>query len=238
MSSTINRVPSTQTVEELIKQAILNGHFPRGSQLPPERSLVERFGVSRTAIREAMKSLHAQGIVSVRHGYGTFVSEDSGHFLALSMSTLLAMGDISLSETMGVREVLEPSLSAYAAEHRSDEQADELMEIVSRMTQTVGDPYRYEELDAAFHFAIARVTRNRLISQILQSVRELLRTQIHDLLEDPAWQSATLRDEQHRLIAEAIRHRDKEGARTAMRRHLELSTVLMVARLRRDSDEE
>jgi GntR family transcriptional regulator, transcriptional repressor for pyruvate dehydrogenase complex len=225
----INRIPNTQAVERLIKESIHSGEFQRGSKLPPERTFVERFGVSRTAIREAMKSLQAQGIVVVRHGYGTYVCEDFGHFLALPMSNLLEMGDISVKETMYVRELFEPSLAAYAAEHRSDAQAEELLQLEEAMTRTVGDPYAYEELDAEFHRAIAAITGNRLIVQILESIRGILRAQIHALVNDAQRLGAEYRHDEHNLIGKAIRQQDAEAARAAMQQHLKSSTALMLA---------
>jgi GntR family transcriptional repressor for pyruvate dehydrogenase complex len=207
-----------------IKQRIASGEFARGAQLPTERVLAERSGVSRTAIREAVKLLQAQGLISVRHGYGTFVKENADEALSVPMETLLGFGDISLDEIMSVRQIIEPPLASYAARHRTATNLRDITKVVTTMLATA-DPYEHEQLDAEFHHHIANIFGNRLAIQLLKSIRGLLQVQLRQVFDRPDWVSSA--DKYHQLILDAIHARDADGAEQMMKEHLQTSQGFM-----------
>ena len=222
----VRRPPYHIAVAGQLREAIARGELERGAQIPTERELGERYGVSRTAVREGIKSLQAEGLLSVVHGRGTFVVSDGPDLLSRPLATLVAMGDVSISELTAVRRLIEPPLASYAALHRTDAEAQELTDILAQ-TRLVSDPDQYEALDAEFHLAIARVSRNRLADQLMGSLRSILATTIEDMLRSRSWLGSTV-DEQHFWIAEAIERRDSSRAYDAMHEHLRISEERML----------
>jgi GntR family transcriptional repressor for pyruvate dehydrogenase complex len=208
-----------EQVVERIRQQILSGELTSGDQLPNERSLGERYGVSRTVIREAMKTLIQSGLVEVRRGQGTFVVD--GTAKAFKQSLRLMMGFASEERIGGmveVRELLEPEIAARAALRRSDADLESLRSAVHDMDLALDDAKAFIEADNRFHVALAVATQNHFIPRLLDSVVDLLqelRGHIFQVSGGP-----TRGQRHHRVILAAIEAGDADAARTAMLAHL------------------
>jgi GntR family transcriptional regulator, transcriptional repressor for pyruvate dehydrogenase complex len=232
-----------EQVVERIRQRILAGELKSGDQLPNERSLGERYGVSRTVIREAVKTLIQNGLVEVRRGQGTFVVDGTAD--ALKESLRLMMGFASeerrAGEMVEVRELLEPDIAAAAARRRSEEDLANLRAAINEMDAALGDAQRFIEADNRFHVALAVATQNHFIPRLLDSVVDLLqemRAQIFEVTGGP------IRGQQHhRVILAAVEAGDAEGARAAMLSHLAqvrqdgLNAVRLADREKNDGEE-
>src|SRR4051812_9357122 len=107
-----------QQIVEQIERSIRDGQLRAGDQLPPERELAQRFGVSRTAVREAVKALGEKGLIQSQHGRGTFVTDGSEHAIRNSLDRIVTVGGARPDGTahlIAVRQMLEPEIAARAA---------------------------------------------------------------------------------------------------------------------------
>lgn len=217
-----------EQVVERLRLQIFNGVLQNGDQLPNERKLAEDYGVSRTVIREAMKTLVNDGLVEVRTGQGTFVVDDTAKALKNSISTLMRFGDERdrLREMVELRELLEPGIAALAARRAEPRDLAEMQKAIDDMDTAMRDSRGYIEADNRFHLQLAISTRNRLIPRILDSIVDLLnelRGEIFQVEGGPERGQA-----HHRRILATIQDRDAAAARLAMDDHL--------AQVKRDSE--
>ncbi|MBE7184775.1 MAG: FadR family transcriptional regulator [Methylobacterium mesophilicum] len=200
---------------------IVGGRYPETANLPGDTELMERFGVSRTVLREALKTLSAKGLIQAKAKIGTRVRER--RFWNLFDPDILAWhvetgADTAfLSNLSEMRMALEPEAAALAARHRTDAQAQALFFWVERMEEARADVSLFVEADLRFHIAVAEASTNpfmRSISALIE-VALAITFAISSPLPDTWRHDRTVR--RHRDIAEAIRRGDEEGARKAMR---------------------
>jgi GntR family transcriptional regulator, transcriptional repressor for pyruvate dehydrogenase complex len=208
-----------EQIVQQIEDSILSGDLKTGAQLPPERDLAHQFGVSRTAVREAMKTLREKGLVEAYPGRGTFVTDGTARSMRQTLDRMMrggpSEGAVQLVE---VREILEPEIAALAAQ-RSDEDARSAMrESIAVMDSTRLDAEAFIEGDLDFHLALAEAAGNPLILSLIDSIVGLLREK---RLRTYYIEGGPERGQyHHKRIMEAIDHRDPLGAREAMRAHL------------------
>lgn len=215
-------IQSSRLYEQIVKQiedSLEKGTLKAGEQLPAERELALQFGVSRTAVREAMKALREKGLIEAFPGRGTFITSETSNSIRLTFDRLLKAdlqdGTIHLVE---MREILEPEIAALAAKRADGECVDQLREAVSIMEAAKRDPEQYIEADLDFHLALAEAAANPLILSLLDSIVGLLREQRMSIFKVDGGPERG--QYHHKRILEAIENRDPVGARDAMRAHL------------------
>ncbi|MCK5428642.1 MAG: FadR family transcriptional regulator [Anaerolineales bacterium] len=203
-----------------IEDRILSGELQPGDKLPAERELAEQFGVSRTAIREAMKALTQRGLVEIYPGRGTFVTHSTSAAVRHSIDLLVKIGhEDGIMDLVEVREILEPEIAALAAIRATEENIAIMQDAVDAMDNAMDDPDTYIEADLDFHLALAQGSDNVLIPVLIDTLVELLR--------EHRKQAANVKgglergQPHHKNLLEAIKHRDPDAARTSMRAHLE-----------------
>jgi GntR family transcriptional regulator, transcriptional repressor for pyruvate dehydrogenase complex len=208
-----------EQIVEQIERSIREGVLKPGDQLPAERDLAQQFGVSRTAVREAVKSLSEKGLVEAYSGRGTFVSSGTAASMRHSLEGFVRSGGANWLHVAELREVLEPEMTARAALHIEEQQLTMMREAVDVMEHSMVDPEAYIEADLDFHLALAEAAGNPLLLALLDEIVGLLREQrigIFNVKGGP--QRGQFH---HKQILEAIERRDPEGAREAMRSHLD-----------------
>jgi GntR family transcriptional repressor for pyruvate dehydrogenase complex len=207
-----------EEVAKQIERLILRKLKP-GDKLPSERELAELLQVSRSSIRDAIRGLELVGLVEPRQGAGTIVRERSTDSAANPFTNALKRRQNLVTELLDFRKMLEPPLAARAATHASADEISEMEEILQRQekTQNQGDPAIAE--DAEFHYGIALASGNSVVLKVIDTLMDLLRdTREHSLqVEGRAEKSLA----GHRRILSAIKRRDAEAAKAAMRRHIE-----------------
>ena len=216
-------IQSSRLYEQIVKQiedSLEKGTLKAGEQLPAERELALQFGVSRTAVREAMKALREKGLIEAFPGRGTFITSETSNSIRLTFDRLLKAdlqdGTIHLVE---MREILEPEIAALAANRADGECVDQLREAVSIMEVAKRDPEQYIEADLDFHLALAEAAANPLILSLIDSIVGLLREQRMSIFKVDGGPERG--QYHHKRILEAIENRDPVGARDAMRAHLQ-----------------
>lgn len=208
-----------EQIVQQIEESIRKGALKSGDQLPAERELANQFGVSRTAVREAVKALREKGLVEAYPGRGTFITSATSNTIRLTLDRMVKTaqpaGTLHLVE---VREILEPEISALAALRADEETINELAEAVNIMDNARHDPDAYIEADLDFHLALAEAAANPIILSLIDSIVAVLREQRMNIFKVEGGPERG--QHHHKRIMEAVRNRDASGAREAMRAHL------------------
>lgn len=209
-----------EQIVQQIEESVLNGSLKPGDQLPAERDLAQRLGVSRTAVREAVKALREKGLVEAYSGRGTFITDGTSHAARQSFDLMVKIGQPEGSPHLAeLRLILEPGIAALAASRAGDEHVAAMREAVTVMDRAHKNPEVYIEADLDFHLALAEAAANPLILSLIDSIVGLLRQQrmkIFNVEGGPERGQV-----HHKRILEAVERRDAEAARRAMRAHLE-----------------
>jgi GntR family transcriptional repressor for pyruvate dehydrogenase complex len=215
----ITREPRlSDKVADMMRQTIVSRELAPGTPLPSERELGEQFGVSRTVIREAVRALAAKGIVEVRSGSGLRVASVDEATALESLSWFIRGGGLEYPKVHEVRSTIEVEMAGLAAERRTEEQLEALRDCHRRFEAVIGDIGEATAIDVEFHGLIARATQNDLFSVLLGSIGDALIEIRRDTLASGSGRDTI---DAHARILDRIAVRDAEGARTAMREHLD-----------------
>jgi GntR family transcriptional regulator, transcriptional repressor for pyruvate dehydrogenase complex len=208
-----------QQIVDRIRKQIIDGSLQHGDRLPGEYELARRFGVSRTVIRESLKTLVENGLIEIRHGEGAFVCDGTVNALRQSLRLMMSFsGSRRLEDIVGLREILEPEIAYQAARHARPEDIRHLERAIGKMDQNLDAVEAYIAADNQFHLALAVATGNELLPRVLESVVDALvelRTHIGRVKEAPKRGQV-----HHRRILEAVANHRADEARTAMVDHL------------------
>ncbi|HET9408557.1 MAG TPA: FadR/GntR family transcriptional regulator [Candidatus Sulfotelmatobacter sp.] len=209
-----------EQIVEQIEECIVQGDLKPGDQLPAERELAQRFGVSRTAVREAVKALREKGLVEAYSGRGTFITDGTSHAVRQSLDRMVKIGQADGSTHLAeLRAILEPEIAAMAAARIQEPELATMREAVAVMDRSQNDPDAYIEADLDFHLALAEAAANPLILSLIDSIVGLLREQRLKIFRVPGGPERG--QMHHKQILGAIEQRHAEAARRAMKSHLE-----------------
>ncbi len=208
-----------EQIVQQIEESIVKGALKPGDQLPAERDLAQKFGVSRTAVREAVKALREKGLVEAYSGRGTFITDGTTQAVRQSLDLMAKIGQPDGSTHLAeVRAILEPEIAALAAARIQETELTTMREAVAVMDTAGQDPDAYIEADLDFHLALAEGAGNPLILSLLDSIVVLLREQRLKIFKVPGGPERG--QIHHKKILEAVERHDSEKAREAMRAHL------------------
>ncbi len=209
----------TEQVAHALTERIIEGELLPGVYLPTENQLVETFGVSRTVVREATKTLIAKGLVAVKRGRGVIVREPaSEETVAQTFSMLLRRRSVTFWHLWQMRVILETEVAGLAAQHRSPAQLYTLRQTMLAMENPDATLENLVDADMAFHQTLAHAANNPLLELIFQSVTGLMRASRKLTL---SLSGAPRALEGHRQIYAAVEGGDAEEARAKMRDHLQ-----------------
>lgn len=212
-----------EQVEERIRLAILSGELKTGDILPPEAELARQFGVSRTTVREALRSLTTQRLIYKVPGSrgGNFVQHidhsSLGSAVIDSVHNLLTIGSIDFTEVAEVRQYLEIPSVRLAAANRTKADLERLRDIVRRQKAASVDDPEVPKLDEQFHTLIAQASGNRVLASFVSALHHETEP-VHYLDLSPEVGRATVR--QHKAIVDAIADHDCDAAEDAIVKHL------------------
>jgi len=202
-----------------IEQRILAGELKVGDRLPTERDLCAQFGVSRTAVREAITSLAEKGLVDVQPGRGTFVTSGTSRAMRHSLDLALKFGGSdAVRDLVEVREIFEPEIAALAAARAQAAHIAALGETVTAMDAALDDAPAFIEADLDFHLMLAEATDNPLILALIDPIVALLREQRSQTFRVNG--GAQRGQFHHKRILDAVTRHDPVAARVAMHDHL------------------
>ena len=216
-------IQTSRLYEQIVRQieeSILKGELKPGDQLPAERELAHQFGVSRTAVREAVKALREKGLVEAHPGRGKFVTDGTSHSIRQTLDWILRTGpEKGAAHVVEVREILEPEIAGLAASRADEDAITSMREAVAVMDHAQRDPEAFIEADLDFHLALAEAAGNPLILSLIDSIVAVLREQRMRIFKVEGGPERG--QYHHKRILDAIEHRDPQAAREAMRAHLQ-----------------
>ncbi len=216
---TIHRSRLYEQVAQQIQELIVSSGWPGGSKMPGERELGERFGVSRTVIREALKALSERGLVAIHPGRGIFVADLSADALKEPMKLLFQRRNFSYENLVETRRVLEVEIAGLAAERALPEHTEKMREAIAEMDRTIGERESFINADHAFHVALADATQNPLLPMLIDSIGELVRETRRLVVGVTG--STSRGQHYHRQLLDAVERHDAATARRTMGEHLD-----------------
>lgn len=206
----IDRTSASEAVFASLRSAIEAGDLPVGTKLSSEAALGSRFGVSRSVIREALRSCAALGLTRTETGRGTFV-------IAEQATADLVLGTFSSTDLLEARPHIEGPAARLAAQRRTPADLERLESLMDQM-RTEDDAEAWVELDTTFHLAIAAAGGNGVFIKVLSDIRDALARQSETLNLASGRRNPS--DAEHQLIVAAIEVRDPDAAESAMQEHL------------------
>ncbi|MGO4956628.1 FadR/GntR family transcriptional regulator [Luteococcus sp. Sow4_B9] len=225
-----------ETVLQHIESLILDGSLRVGDRLPAERDLALQLHVSRPAIREAIRTLEAQGVLASRVGSGansgTHVISERSQALGRLLRLQVALSQFPLDEVVIARIALERSSVQLAAAQHTPQAAQETLELLEQMEGTEAIE-EFNGLDTRFHIQLALMGHNTLVADLTQGIRESLRGPIlraERTMDDwPAMRSQLAAE--HRGIVDAVIARDGGLAADRVEQHIRRSYEVLQPRL-------
>lgn len=211
---------SEQIAKELQGQ-IASGSPRPGARLESHEQLATRFGVSRTAVREALKILSSKGLVALRQGDGTYVRQPDVDIVVEPLYASLLREQATILELLEARRHIEVATARLAARHATAEELRAMALLLDGMDADA----RRNRLDAFteramhFHLPVAVSSRNRILGKILQMVRDLLYHRQREVQRAPG--AARRAAGYHRRILEAVKDRNEDKAAAIMAEHLD-----------------
>ena len=207
-------------VQEEIKRYIINSGLKTGSPIPTEKELSEKLGISRTAVREALKSLETLGIIEVRQGIGRFIKEFNFQAILDNLPYSLETNIKNFNDVLEVRVCLETWFISKDINRYTDGNIDKLKKILKKMEEQVEKDFEEKELittHSDFHCALYEIWDNRLLIELIKIFSTIQRnlTLLH------RYKTRDRKDfiAQHWRIIEAIEKRDPQLARKYMHEH-------------------
>jgi len=228
VSDTIVRRKLSHEVFDRLKTLITSGELGPGDAMPSERDLMERFGVGRPAIREAMQALANIGLITITHGERARVQQLSARSLFqqvdLSAQILLSASPDSLEHLKQARRFFERGMAREAAQRATAEDIKRLRDILDQQAKAVNEPKQFIGLDMRFHTRIAAISGNPIFEAVSESMLSWLRQYYTEMLTWSGRENVTLVE--HEQIIDHIANHDPDGAEAVMVKHLDRSSAL------------
>lgn len=205
---TLGRLPLQSEIIEFIKQYIDDENLKCGDKLPSQMELIEMMGVSRSSIREAIKTLEAKNIVEVVNGKGIYVKDGSPNIISAEIE--FKKEKESILELLEVRRILEKEILLLVIQNATDEEIDEIGKILGIVLEKYEHGEKQNVEDHEFHIAIHKACHNRTMIGLIQSVTKLL-DKIWDFpfgMNDPFINTMPL----HKELYESIKNRNVKKA--------------------------
>jgi len=219
MLKAVEKKKAYEDIVEQIRGLIEEGKLKSGDHLPSERELTETFRVSRTTVREAIRTLESMKLVKSRHGDGTYILASNEEALVQPLAAALFSGKDDIIDIFFVRKIIEPYIARLAAENASPEEIEEMEKILREQAGLIERGENTVNADSAFHSVMARTAKNRVMERLLLAIVDLLRRTREEYLVDDKRAKKSLQG--HWKVLESIRSRDCAVAQKSMLRHLE-----------------
>jgi GntR family transcriptional repressor for pyruvate dehydrogenase complex len=218
----LRAIKKTRIHEEVVTQIhelIREGKLKAGDQLPSERELSETFKVSRTSVREALRTLETKGLIISRTGMGNFVADLPIESLVAPLAKLLIEEKTALADIFELRKLIEPHIAALAAERATPREIERMKKLLDKQREQVQGGATGVDADTEFHFAIGKATQNHAIEKLVSGLLDVLSHSREESLQTSGRRQASI--DSHLAIVAAIEKHDQAKAWEAMRYHIE-----------------
>ncbi|ANZ32833.1 FadR/GntR family transcriptional regulator [Staphylococcus carnosus] len=217
----ISKTKIYEKIADIILEQIKSGEYAVGDKLPSIQALSKEYGVSVASVREAFNALHTIGVIEIKQGYGTFVTQKEPVFFNLEESSLTRK---QVEDLLELREIVELATVKKAAELGTEENLLELKTALEMMESAVADGTSGEAADLKFHLAIAKAAQNSMLFDLMNNISDVIQETMKETRKMYLFnKQRTLKRlyDEHLKIYEAIEQRDVEAAENNMRLHLE-----------------
>ncbi len=205
-------------VFEQMKNQIVSGEWSPGMKIPGELELVDLFQVSRVSVREAIHRLVGMGVLTIRRGEGTFVSEilPSGYFDTLL--PILMIEKQNVIETLEFRNIIEVESARLAAKRADENDIDRMEGIIKKMEDSRGDKKLFSAQDLNFHYAMAIATHNSVIIKVNTILSDILKKSMEEIVALTGYKGGIY---YHKKILDAVKSRNSELSAALMKEHID-----------------
>jgi len=218
----IQRATLAEQIETHIRELIVSDQLGAGDTLPSSTDLAAEFGVSRTIVREAMKSLQAKGLIEIANGKRARVQPITNTVLVDFFDRFAQPHKEAVIELLELRKGIEVQGAVLAAQRRTEEDLEEIWAHVRAMDSNIGDPEAFTDIDVQLHLAIVAASKNRMLFHLVDSIREVMRdTMTEGLVRHTApadWQNIQA---SHVSLVTFIDQGDASGAGACMATHFD-----------------
>jgi GntR family transcriptional regulator, transcriptional repressor for pyruvate dehydrogenase complex len=218
-----NREPISKIIADQIERAIITRVYEPGTKIPSEHELCRQFGVSRTSVREALKSLNAHGLIEIIKGKGMFVLDVNSDSVSdpLEKYLKLKLDRNYVLDLVHARQIIEPGIAYYAALNRTGEDIRQLQKDIEELDLCCGGVVDFARLDMTFHLHLAKASQNSVIPLILDPIHRLIPevSSVYAAVED----AREIAQEWHMKILKAVIEKNAEKARKSMIEHLKIA---------------
>lgn len=218
----IQRSTLAEQIEEHIRELIVSDKMEAGEVLPSSIDLAAEFGVSRTIVREAMKSLQAKGLIEITNGKRARVQPITGSVLVDFFDRFSQPGQGAVIEMLEVRRGIEVQGALLAAERRTDDDLESMASLLDGMESNIGDPHAFTAVDIELHLAIVGASKNRMLYHLAESIRAAMRDTMNEGLmrhmDRKSWQNIQAN---HVTLVDLIRRQDVAGTAACMAKHFD-----------------
>jgi GntR family transcriptional repressor for pyruvate dehydrogenase complex len=219
----VSRLPLYLQVAEQIRQAIIAGEYAPGDELPTERELGEMFGVSRASVREALRSLRAEGLVlSTGAPARSVVSDAVDQPAREALANLMRLRGVALDDLVDLRCLLEVAALEAAAEKPERKRLAEARQALKTMQASEFDIESYDAADVRFHTALVRASGNEAMHLVMLALRDPVEKHLLEALraESNPGETLTRLTDEHAAILEAVEGGDGDRAGKLVERHI------------------
>lgn len=214
----MERLKLVDVAVDAIIEMIRNKDYDDKGYLPSEGEMAEQLEVSRSTIREAVRSLEVRGFVARRHGKGVQVTDGSIDVMTRSFHDMFLKSEEIVEELLDIRLILEPICAKLSASYATKEDLTNLHDLICIMEDDDVSDEAYYTADLEFHKAIAKASGNRIHESIITAYTPIL----YQLVVAATATHCRLEQEfhYHRNVLDAIKNRDGDLAEVEMRNHL------------------
>jgi GntR family transcriptional repressor for pyruvate dehydrogenase complex len=222
MLKPVEKKKAYEDIVQQIRTLIEAGKLKRNDHLPSERDLSETFRVSRTTVREAIRTLESMKLLQSRQGDGTYVVASSEESLIQPLAVALFNEKDDIRDIFYIRKIIEPHVAELAAENATPQEIEEMERILQQQEESIGHGENIIETDSAFHSLMVKATTNRVMERLIVVLIDLLKQSREKYLtEDEHDERAKRSLEGHHRVLSAVKKGDGDAARKSMLQHLE-----------------
>lgn len=213
----IKKTSVSDKVFEQLRNQILKREWKPGDKIPSENSLADQLNVSRITVRQSLQKLTTLGLLETRSGEGSFVKELLPGVYLNSLIPVAALGNIAIMEVLEFRYAIEVETAGLAALKATEEDIYELERTLEKMHLYKNDKKKFAAEDLNFHLKLAEATKNSLIIQTNNIIKDILSVSMEDIVETLGYDIGIY---YHERIIEAIKLKDKNKAKRLMEEHV------------------
>jgi len=224
MKPRVRKIERRRLSDHIIRQLlalVTKDKLKIGEKLPPEHVLMEQFGVGRSSLREAMGALSLMGVVSIKPGQGTHIIASSNNHLENLLRWDILKEQHKFRELIEARNILEQSVVELVIKRANEIDIAELRSKLGELESAKTNRRRYNKVDLSFHMALAKISHNDILAEILSHLRLPILASMERYTASVSAEVFDKSVKHHAAILKAIEARDTERAKSLIRKHLE-----------------